>query len=46
MACIPSLRSLALPIPVVVITGGMRHDSYLIRSSFDQNHPHYKDVKA
>ena len=36
----------ALPIPVVVITGGVRHDSYLIRSSFDHNHPHYEDIKA
>ena len=36
----------ALPIPVVVITGGARHDYYLIRASFDQSHPHYDSIKA
>ena len=35
-----------LPIPVVVITGGARHDYYLIRASFDQSHPHYNSIKA
>ena len=35
-----------LPIPVVVITGGARHDYYLIRASFDQRHPHYNSIKA
>ena len=40
--CHPSV----LPIPVVVITGGARHDYYLIRASFDQSHPHYNSIKA
>ena len=35
----------ALPILVVVLTGGVRHESYLIRS-FDQAQHHYKDIKA
>lgn len=37
-----SLRSYllsVLPVPVVVITAGVRHDSYLIRESFDEASP-------
>ena len=40
------LNPSVLPIPVVVITGGARHDYYLIRASFDQSHPHYNSIKA
>jgi len=41
-----SIPHAVLPIPVVVITGGARHDYYLIRASFDQSHPHYNSIKA
>ena len=35
-----------LPIPVVIITGGVKHENYLIKYSSDQSHPHYNKIKA
>ena len=35
-----------LPIPIVVITGGVRHKDYLIRYSYNESHQHYNEFKA
>ena len=37
---------IALPIPIVVISAASRHNYYLIRYSFDEDSPHYNQVKA
>ena len=38
--------SSVLPIPIVAITGGVRHKDYLIRHSYNESHPHYEEYKA
>ena len=37
---------LVLPIPIVVISGGVRNKDYLIRYSFNESHPNYDKFKA
>ena len=37
---------IVLPIPVVLISVASRHEYYLIRHSFDEDSPHYDQVKA
>ena len=37
---------LVLPIPIVVLTGGVRSKDYLIRYSYNESHPNYDKFKA